>query len=254
MKKHISLLIIILLFVAHSSYAQQKNILDKKNIVFIDAEIPDMIFDGYEVLKPSLKINLGIEHYLRNNKSISARFSHNKFVSSPWTKSSLNNIEYSSFDSTLSAEKIGYTKQNGFDISYKVYRDKTSALFPIGKYYEYGMGLHSTHFTGSSYQTEFYNTVTQRPELVPIVEEKTSVTTVSLAFGGGRQWLMENNMILGFGYRFRLHIPVKFDYYGNESNYDIGYFEQSNDPKTLYFNDLLLTDWLSAFVKIGYIF
>jgi hypothetical protein len=213
-----------------------------------------MIFNGYEVLKPSLKINLGIEHYLRNNKSISARFSHNKFVSSPWTKSSLNNIEYSSFDSTLSAEKIGYTKQNGFDISYKVYRDKTSALFPIGKYYEYGMGLHSTHFTGSSYQTEFYNTVTQSPELVPIVEEKTSVTTVSLAFGGGRQWLMENNMILGFGYRFRLHIPVKFDYYGNESNYDIVYFEHSNDPKTLYFNDLLLTDWLSAFVKIGYIF
>ena len=253
MKKHRSLLIIIVLCVAHSSYAQ-KNILDKKNIVFVDAEIPDMIFDGYTVLKPSLKINLGIEHYLRNNKSISARFSHNKFVSSPWTKSSLNNIEYSSFDSTLSAEKIGYTKQNGFDISYKVYRDKTSALFPIGKYYEYGMGLHSTHFTGSSYQTEFYNTVTQSPELVPIVEEKTSVTTVSLAFGGGRQWLMENNMILGFGYRFRLHIPVKFDYYGNESNYDIGYFEHSNDPKTLYFNDLLLTDWLSAFVKIGYIF
>ena len=253
MKKHRSLLIIIVLCVAHSSYAQ-KNILDKKNIVFVDAEIPDMIFDGYTVLKPSLKINLGIEHYLRNNKSISARFSHNKFVSSPWTKSSLNNIEYSSFDSTLSAEKIGYTKQNGFDISYKVYRDKTSALFPIGKYYEYGMGLHSTHFTGSSYQTEFYNTVTQSPELVPIVEEKTSVTTVSLAFGGGRQWLMENNMILGFGYRFRLHIPVKFDYYGNESNYDIVYFEHSNDPKTLYFNDLLLTDWLSAFVKIGYIF
>ena len=60
MKKHISLLIIILLFVAHSSYAQQKNILDKKNIVFIDAEIPDMIFNEYEVLKPSLKINLGI--------------------------------------------------------------------------------------------------------------------------------------------------------------------------------------------------
>ena len=253
MKKHRSLLIIIVLCVAHSSYAQ-KNILDKKNIVFVEAEIPDMIFDGYTVLKPSLKINLGIEHYLRNNKSISARFSHNKFVSSPWTKSSLNNIEYSSFDSTLSAEKIGYTKQNGFDISYKVYRDKTSALFPIGKYYEYGMGLHSTHFTGSSYQTEFYNTVTQSPELVPIVEEKTSVTTVSLAFGGGRQWLMENNMILGFGYRFRLHIPVKFDYYGNESNYDIVYFEHSNDPKTLYFNDLLLTDWLSAFVKIGYIF
>ncbi|MFY9281741.1 MAG: hypothetical protein WBK38_09130 [Bacteroidia bacterium] len=253
MKKHRLLLIIIVLCVAQSSYAQ-KNILDKKNIVFVDAEIPDMIFDGYTVLKPSLKINLGIEHYLRNNKSISARFSHNKFVSSPWTKSSLNNMVSYYSDSTLSAEKIGYTKQNGFDISYKVYRDKTSALFPIGKYYEYGMGLHSTHFIGSSYQTEFYNSDTQRPELVPIVEEKTSVTTVSLAFGGGRQWLMENNLIVGFGYRFRLHIPVKFDYYGNESNYNTSYFEHSNDPKTLYFNDLLLTDWLSAFVKIGYIF
>lgn len=253
MKKHRLLLIIIVLCVAHSSYAQ-KNILDKKNIVFVDAEIPDMIFDGYTVLKPSLKINLGIEHYLRSNKSISARFSHNKFVSSPWTKSSLNNMVSYYSDSTLPAEKIGYTKQNGFDISYKVYRDKTSALFPIGKYYEYGMGLHSTHFTGSSYQTEFYNSDTQRPELVPIAEEKTSVTTVSLAFGGGRQWLMENNLIVGFGYRFRLHIPVKFDYYGNESNYNTSYFEHSNDPKTLYFNDLLLTDWLSAFVKIGYIF
>ncbi|PCJ64525.1 MAG: hypothetical protein COA58_12345 [Bacteroidetes bacterium] len=251
--KRLLIIIILQTIYCQPALCQEKNILDKSNIIYIDTEFPDAFFARYNILKPSVKLNLGFEKRVNKNRSLTGRIMYNKFVTSPWSKSRLRNIDYYSPDTTLPAERIGYSIQTGVDLAYKFYRKKKNSIFPFGSYFEFGLGYHNTKFTGTKRYYSVYNSARSRDELILVDEPPTGVKTISLAFSGGRQWLLNDNLLVGFGFRYRLHIPVKFD------NADLSQFPQRvqdeiKKPSYYYRQDVLFTDWYSTFIKVGCLF
>ncbi|MCB9245792.1 MAG: hypothetical protein H6606_05125 [Flavobacteriales bacterium] len=226
--------------------AQEKPVLDRDLVVSVQGELLDPMYDFYNSFKLTSRLGLDLEKKVSTKRSLGVRLNYNRFKSydfDMFTGTTSVSRDYSGVrDTVLPLLRNGYTRGFGAEVFTRVFRSAKGGLFPIGFYYEWGMGLHQTRFSGYTYQQWDEALSAYRP----VEEEVQSVRSVSFSLRSGKQWLFENNLIFGFGIGLKGHLPLRFKSASDESTV--------YDARTLFYHDVLMTDWFSTYVRLGYLF
>jgi len=243
-------LLLPILLVSINLSAQDKSILNKKSAVSFRGEILDPWYDFYNSVKIPTRMSISYERQMgESNRSFGIRGMYNSYKSygySFWDE----NLPHSTFDysdTIIDPTKIGKTKGLGAEVYMRVFRAKKNSIFPVGFYYEFGLGIHNTVFTGYHFTIHERDGQTNTNTFKPYEEPKRNITTANLSFKIGKQWLFENDMFFGYGLCLRGHIPLDLEEDPNLRN-------ESQTIQTLYGQDILGTDWLSTFINIGRLF
>lgn len=243
------------LFVSSFAQAQEgKSILERKAAVHVSGELLDPFFDFYDGFKLAGRVNVGVDYKVGQNAAIGGKVLLNKFKSYPHSAWAGNDpftvVEVTApfgtgFD-TIPLTRVGYTKGRGFELSLNKFRKKKQGFYPAGLYYEFGIGLHKTTFTGFHFTTSDFNNDTGRYELREVNEPERTATSMSLAFKLGKQWVMDNFLYFGYGMSFRAHIPIKplDETPGVDYGTGIG---------TMFNQDVFGAEWFTTYVSLGYL-
>ncbi|MBI1307493.1 MAG: hypothetical protein GC181_12900 [Bacteroidetes bacterium] len=236
----------VLLFANSTISVAQKSILKTHSAVYVGGEILDPFFNLYESMKIVSRVNLGAETKVGLRNGIGIKYMHSKFKTYPWSWGQQEEpyTRLGQYDSVVPLKRIGHTINNGMEVYFKHFRKKRDAIYPAGRYVEFGIGIFNTRFTGYHYTVETYQNGNYG--FAEVNEPVRSVRTVAFSYKIGKQWIFENNMFLNYGLSFRLHLPLSF------VDVDLAYME--DNVRTLYYNDVLSTDWLSSYFQIGYLF
>ena len=208
----------------------------------------DPFFDEYSSIKFTSRLTLGAEQKISDRLAVGGHFMFNRFKSYPQSHAA-GYDPYTLFlgDSSILPSRTGYTRGLGGELSIKLFRQKKNSWFPIGNYFEFGIGFHHTTFSGYDFTAEEYNSAARSYQRVLVTEPRREVSSASVAFKIGKQILLDNFLIVGYGFGFRGHIPL--------ASMDDGLTVSSSsvDLGTLFMQDVFSTDWLEGFVSVGYL-
>lgn len=226
--------------------SQNKNILQRKTCVY-----PGIDFGFFLLSKPVVKLNLAVDYKVLKQGALGYQYSHTKFKSFPhiWVGSSgLETSSYDTKDTVIPIKRTGYTIGNANEIYIKFFRKKRDARYPIGKYMEIGLGIQNSRFTGYQYsKAEFDAELSKWVGATEVNEPERKLKTAFITTRFGKQWVLENGVLLTYGVSIKGHIPIsplddkKFD-------------ERSGSLSDLTLYDIILIDGLTTFFRIGKMF
>lgn len=227
--------------------AQEKNILERNISIKFSGEVLDPTYEFFQVIKLSTRAYLGAEYKLNSRSGIGLNFMYNSFKTHPYDVITRSPYQY--VGDSMSMKKIGRTIGTGGEIYYKHFRKKKDAFYPIGSYFEFGLGLHNTRFTG--YEFDYYNSQydfdgNYITVLNEVREEERNIKTLSVVFRTGKQWVFDNNIFWGYGFSFRGHLPLS-SMSDETEHYD------TYSVRSLYLHEILLADWFTTHLSVGYI-
>lgn len=246
MRSNNKAIILLLCFIPLFASAQEKNILERKLSVKLSGEVMDPTYAFFEVLKLPTRLYIGAEYKLNKKYGIGANIMYANYKTYPWDALSGGAYEY--IGDSMTMINVGRTVRTGGELIVKRFRSKKSAFYPIGSYFEFGLGLHNSKFTG--YDLDYYESYYQNGSYVStkteIREEERNIKTVSLIFRTGKQWVFDNNLFWGYGFSFRGHLPI------SSLSDDVEDYTTA-DLNELYTQEILLTDWFTTHLCFGYI-
>lgn len=246
----LTLLSLTLILVSGSAVRAQdsKNILERKTAIYVSGELLDPFYDFYESLKLATRLHTGVEYKLGDQLALGGKLMFSKFKSYPysaWAGQDPYTIDYQTSD-TFPLKRMGYTKGKAFELSIKKFRNKKNGYFPAGLYYEFGLGFHNTKFTGYHFTQSKYNPQLGSYVQSEVNEPERGITTMSVSFRMGKQWVMDNFLFFGYGLTLRGHLPLS-------SLEDVPGEEVGAGLQTLYAQEILGADWFTTYITIGYL-
>lgn len=244
------LLLLVILALPLLGMGQEKNILERDLSFKLSGEIMDPMYSVYESIKIPTRVYAGGEYKLNSKNGVGLNLMYANYKTFPWD--GLTGGAYGYIGDSMTMLKVGRTIRTGAEVYLKRFRSKKSAFYPIGSYFDFGLGLHNAKFTG--YDLDYWESYTQNGTFITekkeIREEVRNIRTMSFVFRTGKQWVFDNNLFWSYGFSFRAHIPIT-SLSGDSEGYDINY--DIADLSSLYTQEILLTDWFSTHLSFGYI-